>query len=200
MALGMTSAPSAGRLRPTAWVGYAACAWMFVFAAMSFYWGAALSFDWPTAATVGLDTQSEQIKDLAAAREPWFIASLWITGFLKVIGGLLALALVRPSGRLVPRWMLLIAGWGVGVGMALYGGLGMIADGLRAGGALENTGSSAVWWHLLLWDPWWLLGGLLFVAAAWHAQRGARGPHRAARPSLHQSEAQSHRSPSAPRN
>jgi hypothetical protein len=26
-------------------------------------------------------------------------------------------------------------------------------------------------WHLVLWDPWWLLGGILFAGAAWQYTR-----------------------------
>jgi hypothetical protein len=184
----MTRTAAVRRLRPTTpWAGYAACAWALIFAAMSFYWAAG--------GDLGIETQAPSIRESAEARAPWFVALLWATGAAKVVGGLLALALVRPWGRLVPRWMLLVAGWGVGIGMTLYGGLGLIVDGLRAGGLLDRSDAAAVWWHLLLWDPWWWLGGLLLMAAAWQAQRGARGPQHAPRPSLDRSETQSRRSP-----
>ena len=32
-------------------------------------------------------------------------------------------------------------------------------------------GSDALRWHLLLWDPWWLLGGILFAGAAWQYEQ-----------------------------
>ncbi len=149
-----------------AWAGYAACAWAFVFAAMSFYWAAG--------GTAGADTIGPTIKELALAREPWFVAVLWLTGAMKVIAGLLALALVRPWGRPVPHWMLLVAAWGTGALLVLYGGVNLAVRGLMTIGAMntpESMHSTAARWHLLLWDPWWLLGGLLFCAAAWHYQR-----------------------------
>lgn len=61
---------------------------------------------------MGGDTIGNVIRTPALARDPTFVAILWITGALKVIAGLLALALVRPWGRVIPRWMLLVAGWG----------------------------------------------------------------------------------------
>jgi len=156
--------------RLPAWAGYAACAWALIFAAMSFYWAAG--------GGLGIETQAPGIKEYAEAREPWFVALLWATGAAKVIGGLLALALVQPWGRMFPRWMLLTAGWAAGVGMTLYGGLnlviGVVIAGLRAAGLAGGPeDASAFWWHLLLWDPWWLVGGILFLATTWYYQRSA---------------------------
>jgi hypothetical protein len=51
--------------------------------------------------------------------------------------------------------------------MALYGGLGFVLDGLRVAGVIEVRAASemAARWHFLLWDPWWLPGGVLFLLA-----------------------------------
>jgi len=80
--------------RAANWTVYAAAAWVLVFAAMSFYWAAGGS--------LGSSTMSDTILEPARAREPQFVALLWITGALKAIAGLLALALVRPWGRVLP--------------------------------------------------------------------------------------------------
>jgi hypothetical protein len=34
-----------------------------------------------------------------------------------------------------------------------------------------GLGSTAALWHLLFWDPWWMLGGVLFVVATWRSAR-----------------------------
>jgi glucan phosphoethanolaminetransferase (alkaline phosphatase superfamily) len=145
---------------------YAAAAWALVFAAMSFYWAAGGS--------IGSSTMSDTIVEPARAREPQFVALLWITGVLKAIAGLLALALVRPQGRVLPRWIPLTATWVAGVGMLLYGGANLAVRAVMALGLLatpESMHSAAARWHLLLWDPWWVLGGALFVVAAWSCGR-----------------------------
>ena len=163
------SAVSPMQSRSTAWAGYAACTWAFVFAAVSFYWAAG--------GTAGADTIGDTITKPALARDPTFVAILWATGALKVLAGLLALALVRPWGRLTPRWMLLTAAWGTGALLVLYGGANLAVRGLMAVGLLstpESMHSTAAQWHLLLWDPWWLFGGILFVAAAWYYTRRSR--------------------------
>jgi hypothetical protein len=174
---GEAGAASAARLRPGSWAAYAACAWVCVFAAMSFYWAAGGS--------LGADTIGGSIQRLGQARDPGFVALLWGIGVVKALGGLLALALVRPWGRAVPRRLLLIAAWAAGLGMAAYGALQLLVTGgavaLMLAGILSTDGVNwaAIRWHVLLWDPWWLLGGVLFIMASlWRP--GAPGADRVA--------------------
>lgn len=169
---------------PRGWTqlaGYAACAWALVFAAVSFYWAAG--------GTIGADTIGPALANLALARDPEFVAILWITGALKLVAGLLALALVQRRGWFIPRWLLLVAGWGAGAGLILYGGASFVQHALMVAGTIAvpaGLGETAARWHLLLWDPWWLLGGLLFAAATWGCGRrpasvgGVRGTRRVA--------------------
>ena len=119
------------------------------------------------------------IRTPALARDPTFVAILWTTGALKAIAGLLALALVRPWVRVIPRWMLLVAGWGTGLLLVLYGGANLAVRGLMAVGIISTPASMhslAARWHLLLWDPWWTRGGILFIAATWCYGRSSRSP------------------------
>jgi uncharacterized membrane protein len=102
------------------------------------------------------------------ARAPLFVAVVWVTGALKLLLGLVALALVQPW-KAVPRWLPLAAAWVAGIFMALYGGANLLVRGLMALGVIATPASMhsvAATWHLLLWDPWWLLGGVLFIALA----------------------------------
>jgi len=50
-------------------------------------------------------------------------------------------------------------------------------EGLLVGGAIHIDGvvvTEGIRWHAWLWDPWWLLGGILFLLAAWQYQRSLR--------------------------
>jgi len=72
------------------------------------------------------------------------------------------------------------ATWVAGVGMLLYGGANLAVRAVMAVGLLatpESMHSDAARWHLVLWDPWWVLGGVLFVIAAWTCGRARRRPH-----------------------
>lgn len=154
-------------LSPT-WAGYGACVWTVVFAAMSFYWA--------IGGTTGLDTLSPTIQKLAVARDSQFIAITWITGVLKLCGGVFALALVQPWGRKFPRWLLLIATWGAAVVLLVHGGDFMVRGVLWGTGLIsvpETVDSTVILGYTFLWGPWWLGGGSLFGVAAWnYTQRG----------------------------
>jgi hypothetical protein len=140
-----------------------------VFAAVSFYWAAG--------GTAGLDTLGKELEREALAREPSTIALVWLTGALKVLGAALAQALVQPWGRRLPRRLLLAAGWTVGLLLVAYAVANFVQHGLMEAGAVDTPrafGSSAVTWHLVLWDPFWLLGGILFSVGAWRYGRASR--------------------------
>jgi hypothetical protein len=139
-----------------------------VFAASSFYWA--------VGGTVGVETVGNELERRAEAREAGLVAELWAAAGLKVLAGLLALALVRPWGRALPRRLLGIAAWATGALLTLYGAANLVQHGLMEIGWAdipEGLGANAVRWHLALWDPFWLAGGLLFLAAAWAYSRNS---------------------------
>jgi Protein of unknown function (DUF3995) len=154
-----------GQNRPA----YAAAAWALVFAAMSFYWAAG--------GTVGLETLGVELEREARARDPDTIALVWATGGLKVVGGVLALALAGHWRTLLPQRLVEWAGWAVGILLTIYALANFVQHALMETGAIDtpaSLGSTAVGWHLALWDPFWLLGGILFTAAAWRYRERER--------------------------
>jgi hypothetical protein len=86
----------------------------------------------------------------------------------KMAGGVLALALVRPGGRVVPRRWLLISSAGVSAVLVVYGGLNVAVGALVLSGTLHPSGSvnrTALRWHVGVWDLWFLLWGILLALA-----------------------------------
>jgi len=145
-----------GDRRPTA--AFAAAAWAFVFAAMSFYWA--------LGGRLSVGTQAVSIRE--QIDDPDFIAVLWATGILKVLAGLIALALVRRWDGRTSRRMLLVAAWVTAGILLLYGGLGWIQSLLWEIGVQDipvSVGARAARWKLIFWDPFWILGGVLFLVA-----------------------------------
>jgi Protein of unknown function (DUF3995) len=153
------------RRSPLVWSGYAAFAWGLLFAGISFYWG--------LGGTLGLDTIGGTLERLGRSGDPAIIAAVWLTGVVKVGGAVLALALVQPWGRRLPRLPLLLLGWTAAVVLTLYGGALVAGEALVASGLVRP--SAVDWkpllWHLYVWDMSFLIWGVLFADAAWHRTR-----------------------------
>jgi hypothetical protein len=156
----MTPAAPSSPSRWAVGVTYAAGGWAFLFAALSFYWA--------LGGTAGTETISPAIVQLARAHDPWVMAALWISAILKVFSGFVALALIQPWGRMVPSWILLILAWGAGTLLFVHGGLFFAVGVLALSGAISvRTPETVLRWDTFLWGPWWLIGGILFLLAAW---------------------------------
>lgn len=152
------------------WAAYAAvtCAWLF--AVPSFYWG--------LGGERGLDTVGREATQLTWQSDALIMVLVLVTAILKVCGGLLALALVRPWGTKIPRRAKLITGWAAAILLTLYGAAQMSGQILVAVGVISvpaNFDWSSFNWHLFLWSPWFLLWGVLLGLAVLHYQHGLRG-------------------------
>jgi hypothetical protein len=131
-------------------------------AAVLAFGSALVSAYWTAGGTALLDTVGGALERLA--REPGAagVALGATTVLLKVAGGLLALALLRRSVPRVVEWAALAAG----AGLTLYGGALVAVGALALTGALgEPADPRALRWHVLLWDPWFLVWGVLLVLA-----------------------------------
>jgi hypothetical protein len=111
----MPSASSTVRSQWAAWAAYAACGWAFLFAALSFFWAA------------GGRTGLHPLELEAAPGDAMWIVINLVAGIIKVVIGLIALALIQDWGRIIPRKLLRGWAWALGVGMLLYGGLGLVS-------------------------------------------------------------------------
>ncbi|WP_244178826.1 DUF3995 domain-containing protein [Streptomyces rubellomurinus] len=159
--------------RSARWPGYAAAVWGFSFAVPSFYWalgGTALASS----------TVSPSLVRLMEEHNAGFIAVLWATGALKVVGGVLGLALVsgRTFGR--GRWrpweerLLQLMAWGAAVLLVWHGAL-FVGQGLLVQAhviSLDPELESVSRWYTYLWGPWFVAGGLAFLLAGRSHLRG----------------------------
>ena len=139
---------------------YAAAIVAFGYALMSLYWalgGHALI------STIG--GYAEQFTRRGGAL-PVLIGL--VATLAKVLGGLLALALVRPWGRVIPRGWLLLGSAAVSVLLVVYGGLNVLLGALVLSGVIHPAGAvdrTALRWHVGLWDLWFLVWGILLSLA-----------------------------------
>jgi len=164
------SVPAARRqFCPGTAAAYAAAVVAFAYALVSLYWA------------VGghglLSTVGGYVEQFARRGGPVAVlVALAATG-AKVAGGLLALALVRPWGRVVPRRWLLLGSAGASVLLVAYGGLYVLAGALVLAGVIHPAGNAdraALRWHAGVWDLWFLVWGILLaLATAGYWQRTA---------------------------
>jgi hypothetical protein len=99
--------------------------------------------------------------DSAFAR-PAFMRFDLIVALLFLLAGAIALAVVRPWGARVPRWILATGLWTAAVALGLRGAAGIIQDLLVLTGVLPG-----VLTRWVVYDFWFLLCGMLFGALAW---------------------------------
>lgn len=124
--------------RPAA---YGAAIWPFAFAAVS--------ADWASRGELSSETIAAQIARIPLANDPVVV---WATAGLKVLAGMLALALVRPWGRLLPRRVLVTAARVAGLLPTLYGGANLVEHARMVAGLRDTPkglGEQAARWHLL---------------------------------------------------
>lgn len=139
---------------------YAAAITAFAYALMSLYWavgGRGL------VSTVGGYVEQFAHRGGAVA----VLVALAAT-VAKVAGGLLALALVRPWGRVVPRRWLLAGAAAASALLVLYGAANVAAGALVLSGAIHPAGRvdrTALRWHTGAWDLWFLVWGILLALA-----------------------------------
>jgi hypothetical protein len=145
--------------------GYAAAGWGLLFAVPSFAW--ALGSDFGASTTV-----APSLLKLAHDRVPWFVAVLWVTVFLKILGAAIGVGLTVPFGTTMGR-SLVCCGWGAAVLLVWHGVLFIIQGILVETGTLtiDPMVRGVIRWYLYLWGPWFVLGGLTFAAAAWMRTR-----------------------------
>ena len=101
--------------RTANWPAYAACVVAAVYAVVS--------FSWAFGGTAGTGTLGGRLEELGRVGDPAVLWLAGVAGVLKAAGAVLALALVRPWGRVLPRRVLVVVAWAGAVVLVGYGGL-----------------------------------------------------------------------------
>lgn len=141
------------------WPGLVAAAWGLLFAIPSFVWA--------MGGTLGAQsTVAPSLMKLAHDRVTWFVAVLWVTGFLKLFGALVGIGLTRRRARWIGRLMVFCGG-GATVLLVWHGCLFVAHGAMVEAGALPAAPDMVrlTRWYLYLWGPWFIVGGLAFAAA-----------------------------------
>jgi hypothetical protein len=139
---------------------YAGAIWCFGFALMSFYWA--------VGGMAGTKSLGGVIYQKILVREAGFIALVWVTGFFKLFGGMFLLLLLKRWTLLINRIFYLLSLVG-GIFIFLYGLANFITLLLSSIGLLSlQIDHYALKGRLLFWEPFWMLGVVLFILSAVH--------------------------------
>jgi hypothetical protein len=145
----------------------AACVVGLLFAAVSVYWG--LGGTWL------LDTTNESIERSARAGETGVYIAVWAAAVLKLMAAVLPWLALRPLQN--PTWSrrVWVLAWAAAAITTIYG---LLATTLAQLTLHDVINASAVddrrhVWLAFVWEPWFLVWGLMIGAAL------LRGRHRA---------------------
>jgi Protein of unknown function (DUF3995) len=134
-------------------VALAAALWALIFAVFHIVWAAG--------SYVGLDPEGAR----QAFARPWFLPYDLVVSAMCLIAVPAALALVMPWGQRVPRRLLLTVTWIGTVLLALRAGAGLIQA------VYELVTGRFSFARLGIWEPWFYVGAVLFVANLWMYSR-----------------------------
>ncbi len=131
---------------------------------------AAISAYWAVGGTWLLNTVGGSLEHVARGNRGPVEAGLWAVVLLKLVAAALPLAALSPRVR--GRWSSLVRRLTVAeaVVLTLYGlVLSVVGWLVQAGVIARGAGADrkALAWHAFLWDPWFLVWGLLVGATLW---------------------------------
>lgn len=137
------------------WPAYAAFCVGFLFVLVNLYW--------LLGGELGLNTVGGSFAEATRRGAPLVVSGT----IVKVLGAVFALALVRPWGTLFSRRLLTVLGWLGTALLVLYGGVLTVGAALVEVGVVSVKPADPVAFrgHLYLWDPWFLVWGILLGMA-----------------------------------
>ncbi|PEZ10571.1 hypothetical protein CN326_01340 [Bacillus sp. AFS018417] len=134
---------------------YLGVIWSLLFSGLSFYWAAGGMF--------GVRSLGGAIYEMALHPTPSFIAIVWITGFIKLLGVVLLIMLLMKWGNSRIQKSLYLIIKICGLLLFLYGLFNFITISLSAIGVLNlELDRYATFWRLVLWEPYWMIGGIFY--------------------------------------
>jgi uncharacterized membrane protein len=144
----------------------AACVVGLLFAAVSAYWG--------VRGTWLLDTLPASFEKQARAHEFGIFAAVWAAVVLKIMAAVLPVLALRRSRSAMRSRVQWALAWSAAIVLTLYGLAQTAAAQLTYAGVVDAAPSAddrRLVWRAFVWDPWFLIWGLLAVAALLYARR-----------------------------
>jgi hypothetical protein len=148
---------------------------------------AAVSAYWAVGGTALLGTLGGVFERWGQSRSAAVAVLLWAVVVAKVVAAALPGLVVRGTGPASVRRPVRLLAWASGLILTAYGSV-LTVTGLAVQSGLIHAGTGgdhhALRWHAYLWDPWFLLWGLLTIIAlsSGSPSRGRSRPRSASTP------------------
>lgn len=157
-----TPAPSTALPQPARIAASAAAGLGVLYAAVSAYWG--------VGGTALLGTVGGTLEREARAHTAGLLAVVWTTVALKLAASGIGLLAIAQPQWLIPtrRRVVRAAAWLAAVVLMVYGGVLTLTGLLVQAGIVHASAHAdrrALKWHAFLWDPWFLVWGVLLATA-----------------------------------
>ncbi|MFC5286659.1 DUF3995 domain-containing protein [Actinokineospora guangxiensis] len=159
-------APSGGKART--WAGWAGMIWSLVYIPPHLW------------VAFGGSADIMGIPDPGATEK----AANWGASVLCLGAALVSLALVKPWGRIAPRWLLLGIAWGAAVVALLHWGVLSVLIALKLSGVIAYEAQDEYFtveklasidrWNLFVFEPWFLGLGVFLIIGAVQSRRLAQ--------------------------
>jgi hypothetical protein len=140
-----------------------------LYAAVSVYWG--LGGSWL------VNTVGGSLARLGRACDATVIAAVWAAAVLKLVAAVVPLLTVSDLDNARLKRAARVLAWIAAVILTAYGavltavGLLVQADVIHSSATADHR---ALAWHAYLWDPWFLLWGLLILTALMRSRAHGR--------------------------
>jgi Protein of unknown function (DUF3995) len=117
-----------------------------------------------------LDTVGGGLEREGRAHNALLLVVVWVSVVLKLVAAGVGLLASSRAAEPAPAWHrpARAIAWTAAVILAVYGGLLTIVGLLVQAGIIAESSSAderALRWHAYLWDPWFLIWGVLMLAA-----------------------------------
>ncbi|QWF82326.1 DUF3995 domain-containing protein [Amycolatopsis sp. CA-230715] len=120
---------------------------------------AVLHLYWAAGGNAGLASSAGA--DLAEHRPWWFVTfGLWGVALVLCVGAVFSLCLTRLRPPAPLRGVMLVLGYLGGAALLLRGVLMEVVLVSGAGGIAASVGPLETTWSLILWNPWFVVGGV----------------------------------------
>jgi hypothetical protein len=152
------------------WDFYVTSLWALLFVSINIYWA--------TGGVLWADTIGLWMEFLVDHPYPKFYLGQWMISIAKLPLIVIPLAALWGWPRGVQHRYVILAMYGISAGLLLYSIVSLAVHSLMFLGKLpipEEIGRNASGWQMLCWDPFRLVGGVLFFTAAQSIARSWTG-------------------------